>query len=73
MTSLNAKFALIASCAALVFAIAATPASAQRQHRHTGYAPTQTQTMPVEHYPNGAEKTGSAANLQSGAEFNTGY
>jgi hypothetical protein len=29
--------------------------------------------MPVEHYPNRAEKTGSAANLQSGAEFNTGY
>jgi hypothetical protein len=70
MKSLNAKIAL----AALGFAIVATPALAQRLHHPAGYAATQSAPVaPVEHYPNGAEKTGSAANFNSGAEFNTGY
>jgi len=36
-----------------------------------GYAATQ--SVPAEHYPNGAQKTGSEANRESGAEFNLGY
>ena len=67
MNSLNAKVAL----AALGFVIVATPALAQRLHRPVSHAAVQ--TAPAEHYPNGAEKTGSAANFDSGAEFNTGY
>ena len=65
MNSLNAKVAL----AALGFVIVATPALAQRLHRPVSHAAVQTAP---EHYPNGAEKTGSAANFDSGAEFNTG-
>ena len=68
MKSLNAKIALMA----LGFAPVATPALAQRQHRSpAGYSATQ--SVPVEHYPNGAQKTGTAANRDSGAEFNLGY
>jgi len=67
MNSLNAKVAL----AALGFVIVATPALAQRLHRPVSNAAVQ--IPPAEHYPNGAEKTGSAANFESGAEFNTGY
>jgi hypothetical protein len=68
MKSLNAKIALTA----LGVAIIATPASAQRLHRPAaGYVATQ--GAPVEHYPNGAQKTGTAANRDSGAEFNLGY
>jgi hypothetical protein len=68
MKSLNAKIALMA----LGFATVATPALAQRQHRSSaGYSATQ--SVPVEHYPNGAQKTGTAANRDSGAEFNLGY
>jgi hypothetical protein len=68
MKSLNAKIALTA----LGVAIIATPALAQRLHRPTaGYAATQ--SVPVEHCPNGAQKTGTAANRDSGAEFNLGY
>jgi hypothetical protein len=67
MKSLNAKIVL----AALGVAILATPAFAQRLHRSAAsYA---TQSAPVEHYPNGAQKTGTAANRDSGAEFNLGY
>jgi hypothetical protein len=71
MKSLNAKIALAACLAVLGFASAAAPALAQRPHRPAPHAAIQ--SAPVEHYPNGAEKTGSAANLNSGAEFNTGY
>jgi hypothetical protein len=71
MKSLNAKIALAACLAALGFASAAAPALAQRLHRPLPQAATQ--SAPVERYPNGAEKTGSAANFNSGAEFNTGY
>ena len=68
MKSLNAKIVL----AALGVAIIVTPALAQRSHRPAGgYAATQ--GAPVEHYPNGAQKTGTAANRDSGAEFNLGY
>jgi hypothetical protein len=68
MKSLNAKVVL----AALGVAILATPAFAQRLHRSAAsYAATQ--SAPVEHYPNGAQKTGTAANRDSGAEFNLGY
>ena len=68
MKTLNTKIVL----AALGVAIIATPALAQRLHRPAAsYAPTQ--IAPVEHYPNGAQKTGTAANRDSGAEFNLGY
>jgi hypothetical protein len=68
MKSLNAKIAL----AALGFAVLATPAFAQRLHRQS-QAYSATQSAPVEHYPNGAERTGTAANRDSGTEFNLGY
>jgi len=57
--------------AALGFAVLATPTLAQTRHRQAqdSYA---IQNAPVEHYPNGALKTGSAANRDSGAEFNVG-
>jgi len=69
MKSLDAK---IIALAALGLALATTPALAQRVHRPpAGYAATQ--SVPAEHYPNGAQKTGSEANRESGAEFNLGY
>lgn len=68
MKSLNTKIVL----AALGFAVLATPALAQSRHRQPqDYGATE--SAPVEqHYPNGAVKTGSAANRDSGAEFNVG-
>jgi hypothetical protein len=68
MHSLNTKIFL----AALGVAIVATPALAQTRHRQTQDY-NAIQNAPVEHYPNGAQKTGSAANRDSGAEFNLGY
>ncbi|HEY1489925.1 MAG: hypothetical protein WAV38_24770 [Xanthobacteraceae bacterium] len=66
MKSLKAKIAI----AALAVATVATPALAQRLHRPAqGYVATQS----AEHYPNGEQKTGTAANRDSGAEFNLGY
>ena len=68
MHSLNTKIFL----AALGVAILATPALAQTRHRQArDYGAVQ--NVPVEHYPNGALKTGSAANRDSGAVFNLGY
>lgn len=68
MNSLSKKMAL----AALGFAVLATPAFAQRLHRQPqDYSATQ--RAPVEHYPNGAERTGTAANRDSDTEFNLGY
>jgi len=68
MKSLNTTIAL----AALGFAVLATPAFAQRLHRQSqDYSATQ--SAHVEHYPNGAERTGTAANRDSGTEFNLGY
>jgi hypothetical protein len=69
MKSLDAK---IIALAALGLALVATPALAQRLHRPAaGYVATQ--SVPAEHYPNGAQKTGTEANRESGAEFNLGY
>jgi hypothetical protein len=69
MKSIDAKTIALA---ALGLALVATPALAQRLHRPAaGYAATQ--RVPAEHYPNGEQKTGSAANQDSGAEFNLGY
>jgi hypothetical protein len=67
MKSLNTKIVLVA----LGFAVLATPALAARHRQPQDYGAAQ--SAPVEqHYPNGAEKTGSAANRDSGAEFNLG-
>jgi hypothetical protein len=65
MHSLNTKIFL----AALGVAALATPALAQTRHRQAQHS-NAIQSAPVEHYPNGAQKTGSAANRDSGAEFN---
>jgi hypothetical protein len=67
MHSLNTKIFL----AALGVAVLATPALAQTRHRKAQDS-NAIQSAPVEHYPNGAQKTGSAANRDSGAEFNVG-
>jgi len=62
---------------ALVVAALATPAFAQGHHSrrvledYAGSAAMQ-QAEPL-HYPNGAAKTGTAENVQSGAMFNLGY
>jgi hypothetical protein len=67
MHSLNTKIFL----AALGVAVLATPALAHSRHRQAQDY-NAIQSAPVEHYPNGAQKTGSAANRDSGAEFNLG-
>jgi len=68
MTSFKTKAAL----SVLAVALLATPALAQRQQRQTK-AQDPYASAPVEHYPNGAPKTGSAAAQESGADFNLGY
>jgi len=69
MKSLNTKIVL----AALGFAVLATPALAQSTRHRQAQDYGATQSAPVQqHYPNGAQKTGSAANRDSGAEFNLG-
>jgi hypothetical protein len=69
MNSLNTKLAF----SALIVAMLATPAFAQRPHRQT---PPQdyygSQAVQPEHYPNGASRTGSADSYESGAMFNQG-
>jgi hypothetical protein len=65
MHSLNTKIFLTA----LGVAVLATPALAQSRHRQAEDY-NAIQSAPVEHYPNGAQKTGSAANRDSGALFN---
>ncbi len=73
MNSLSTKLAF----SALVVAALATPAFAQGHHArrvledYAGDAMIQ-QSQPL-HYPNGAVKTGTAENVQSGAVFNLGY
>ena len=67
MHSVNTKILL----AALGVAVLATPALAQSRHREAQDY-NAIQNAPVEHYPNGAQKTGGAANRDSGAEFNLG-
>lgn len=61
MHSLNTKIFL----AALGVAVLATPALAQSRHRQAQDY-NAIQSAPVEYYPNGAQKTGSAANRDSG-------
>ncbi|MFY9837750.1 MAG: hypothetical protein WAK55_15040 [Xanthobacteraceae bacterium] len=67
MYSLNTKILLAALCVAVF----ATPTLAQTRHRQAQDY-NAIQNAPAEHYPNGAVKTGSAANRDSGAEFNLG-
>jgi hypothetical protein len=66
MSSIKAKLAF----AAVGIAVLATPAFAQRPHRQAQsqdyYA-----TQRVPRYPNGAQKSGSANAVNSGAMFNT--
>ena len=68
MKSLNTKLVL----SALAVALLATPALAARSREHVVQRPTYdtTQSGQVETYPNGASRTGTAASVQSGAEFN---
>lgn len=73
MNSLRTKLAV----SALLIAALAAPAFAQGHHQRRvleDYAGNAVipQTQPL-HYPNGAVKTGTAANVQSGAIFNQGY
>ena len=65
MKSLDAK---IIALAALGLALVATPALAQRLHwPPAGYVATQ--SVPAEHYPNGAQKTESRVRRR----INLGY
>ena len=65
MNSLATKLAF----SALVVATLATPAFAQRLSRPAAGLFNNSQ---VEHYPNGAARTGTAESYQSGAMFNQG-
>ena len=58
MKSLNTKIVL----AALGFAFLATPALAARHRQPQDYGAAQSAPNEEQHYPNGAQKTGSAAN-----------
>ena len=69
MKSLNMKLVV----SAVGIAMLATPAFAARLHEKVHHRPTYDTTMqsnPLGTYPNGAERTGSAASVESGAEFN---
>jgi hypothetical protein len=68
MKSLNMKLAL----SAVAIAMLATPALAARSREHVIQRPTYDtmQSGQFETYPNGAARTGTAASVQSGAEFN---
>jgi hypothetical protein len=66
MNSLTTKLAF----SALIVATLATPAFAQRLHR-TPQAQDYYGSQ-VEHYPNGASRTGTADSYESGAMFNQG-
>jgi hypothetical protein len=64
MKSLTSKLLL----SALGIALVATPALAQRPHRH---APAQQANIyPVPTYPNPVTRSGSAESVESGAAFN---
>jgi hypothetical protein len=64
MKSLTSKLLL----SALGIALLATPALAQRPHRH---APAQQATIyPMPTYPNPVTRSGSAESVESGAAFN---
>jgi hypothetical protein len=70
MKSLNMKLAL----SAFAIALLATPALAARSHQQASQQPNYfdqaNQGGQVFTYPNGAERTGTIASRQSGAEFN---
>lgn len=70
MKNLNTKLLL----SALGIALLATPAFAQRQHwqpsHHELYNYQDPANGPVGTYPNPVARSGSAADVQSGAEFN---
>jgi hypothetical protein len=68
MKTLNVKLAL----AAVAIAALATPALAARSHERVArpvYDTTQGVQQQVGTYPNGAAKTGTAENVDSGAAF----
>ena len=70
MKSFNTKLALTAMAVAML----ATPALAARSHARVSERPiydtTQSAQQQIGTYPNGAPKTGTADNVESGAEFN---
>jgi len=71
MKSLNMKLAL----AAVAVAVLASPAFAARTHQQAAQQPDYAtngtfQRGEIYTYPNGATKSGSAENVESGAEFN---
>jgi hypothetical protein len=67
MKSLNTKLAL----SAVAIAMLATPALAARTQHQVPQQPLyDTVQSQVGTYPDGAPKTGTAENVQSGAEFN---
>ncbi len=67
MKSLTSKLLL----SALGIALIATPALAQRPHRH---APARlANTYPLPTYPNPVTRSGSAESVESGAAFNLDY
>jgi hypothetical protein len=70
MKSLNTKLLL----SAIGIALLATPAFAQRPSRHAWAQPQYdyagSAASPAGVYPNGATRSGSAASVESGAEFN---
>jgi hypothetical protein len=70
MKSFNTKLAL----SAVAIAMLATPALAARSHARVTERPVYDTTQSVQQqvgtYPNGAAKTGTAENAESGAEFN---
>jgi hypothetical protein len=82
MKTLNTKLAKSKlALSVLGVALLASPAFAQRPHRQVSHHEMQFQgptydvvqpgQLPV--YPNGANRTGSAASVESGAEFNQNY
>jgi hypothetical protein len=71
MKSLNTKLAL----AVVAVAVLASPAFAASSHQQTAQQPDYATNGTFQRgqfytYPNGATKTGSAENVESGAEFN---
>jgi hypothetical protein len=64
MKSLTSKLLL----SALGIALVATPALAQRPHRHA--PPQHASLYPVPTYPNPVTRSGSAESVESGAAFN---
>ncbi len=68
MNSLATKLAF----SALVVATLATPAFAQRLSRQQQQQQDYYNNSQIEHYPNGAARTGTAESYQDGSMFNQG-